>query len=62
MKTLNTKLVLSAVAIALLGTPAFAQKPHRQAAHQAAQHQVTTGETDQTVIPSSSLYGGSYGE
>ncbi len=30
MKTLNTKLVLSALGIALLATPAFAQKPDRQ--------------------------------
>ncbi len=37
MKTLNTKLVLSALGIALLATPAFAQKPHRQAAHQVTQ-------------------------
>jgi hypothetical protein len=30
MKTLNTKLVLSALGIALLATPALAQKPDRQ--------------------------------
>lgn len=30
MKTLNTKLVLSALGIALLATPALAQGPHRQ--------------------------------
>jgi hypothetical protein len=32
MKSLNTKLVLSALGIALLATPAFAQKPDRQPA------------------------------
>jgi hypothetical protein len=30
MKTLNTKLVLSALGIALLATPAFARTPDRQ--------------------------------
>jgi len=30
MKSLNTKLVLSAIGIALLATPAFAQRPQRQ--------------------------------
>jgi hypothetical protein len=30
MKSLNTKLVLSAIGIALLSSPAFAQKPTRQ--------------------------------
>lgn len=34
MKSLNMKLVLSALGIALLATPAFAQKPHRQASQQ----------------------------
>jgi hypothetical protein len=33
MKSLNTKLVLSAVGIALLATPAFAQRTHRQVVH-----------------------------
>ncbi|HTV36349.1 MAG TPA: hypothetical protein VMF12_07945 [Xanthobacteraceae bacterium] len=31
MKSLNTKLVLSAVGIAMLATPAFAQESYRQA-------------------------------
>ena len=30
MKSLNTKLVLSALAVALLATPAFAQRSHQQ--------------------------------
>lgn len=29
MKSLNTKLVLSVLGIAMLATPAFAQRPHR---------------------------------
>jgi hypothetical protein len=31
MKSLNTKLLLSAIGIALLATPAFAQRPYRHA-------------------------------
>jgi hypothetical protein len=31
MKSLNTKLLLSAIGIALLATPAFAQRPSRHA-------------------------------
>jgi hypothetical protein len=35
MKSLNMKLVLSALGIALLATPALAQRPqHRQVSHQ----------------------------
>jgi hypothetical protein len=34
MKSLNTKLVLSALAVAVLATPALAQKPHHPSAHQ----------------------------
>ncbi len=34
MKSLKTKLMLSAVGIALLATPALAQKPHHQAPRQ----------------------------
>ena len=34
MKSLNTKLVLSALGIALLATPALAQKPQHQAYRQ----------------------------
>jgi hypothetical protein len=41
MKSLNTKLVLSALGIALLATPAFAQKPTRQVSQeQSTQYQV----------------------
>jgi hypothetical protein len=31
MKSIITKIILSALGVALLGAPAFAQKPHRQA-------------------------------
>jgi hypothetical protein len=34
MKSLNAKLVLSALGIAMLATPAFAQRPHHQVQHQ----------------------------
>ena len=40
MNALNTKLVLSALGIALLATPAFAQKTHRQAPQQTLVNQV----------------------
>jgi hypothetical protein len=39
MKSMNTKLVLSALGLALLATPAFAQKPH---------HRIANPETMQT--------------
>jgi hypothetical protein len=35
MKLLNTKLILSALGIALLATPAFAQQPPRYHSHRA---------------------------
>jgi hypothetical protein len=35
----TSKLILSALGIALLATPAFAQKPRHQVTHQAAQYQ-----------------------
>ncbi len=31
MKSVTTKLLLSAMAVAILATPAFAQRPHRHA-------------------------------
>jgi hypothetical protein len=43
MKTLNTKLVLSALGIALLATPAFAQQSQRQASPQAPFNYQTPG-------------------
>jgi hypothetical protein len=47
MKSINTKLILSALGIALLATPAFAQKPHRQATSQDTQIQRSTSSTAQ---------------
>jgi len=44
MKSLNTKLVLSALGIALLATPAFAQKP----THQTKNDQSSTATTTQS--------------
>jgi hypothetical protein len=42
MKSLNTKLVLSALGIALLATPAFAQKPTHQTKGQQSAATTTT--------------------
>ena len=39
MKSLNTKLTLAAIGIAMLATPAFAQRPHRQQTQQPTQYQ-----------------------
>jgi hypothetical protein len=39
MKLINTKLVLSAVGIAMLATPALAQRPERQASQHRTQLQ-----------------------
>jgi hypothetical protein len=39
MKSINTKLILSALGIALLATPAFAQNLHRQGSNQDTQIQ-----------------------
>jgi len=64
MKSIQTKLVLSAIGIALLATPALAQKAHHQAAHHhaassEAAHRATGSEA---IIPSSGEYGGAFGE
>ncbi len=37
MKSLNAKLTLAALGIAMLATPAFAQRPHRQQTQQQMQ-------------------------
>jgi hypothetical protein len=39
MKSINTKLILSALGIALLATPAFAQNSHRHVSNQDTQIQ-----------------------
>jgi hypothetical protein len=46
MKSLHAKLVLSALGIALLATPAFAQRPHRQVSHHQQQQQTYTPENN----------------
>ena len=51
MKSITTKLILSALGVALLGAPAFAQKPHRHA---------TTNQ--QTQIQRSTTYNAQQGE
>jgi hypothetical protein len=43
MKSLNIKLALSAVAIALLATPAFAQRPHHRVQNEQLQPQDSVG-------------------
>jgi hypothetical protein len=40
MKSFNTKLTLAALGIAMLATPALAQRPHRQQSQQQLQYQV----------------------
>lgn len=42
MKSLTSKLLLSAMAIAIVATPALAQRPHRQAPPQAIANPVGT--------------------
>jgi len=60
MKTLNTKLVLSALGLALLASPAFAaQKAHRASTYQT---QTQSERYSSEIVPSSGEYGGSYGE
>jgi hypothetical protein len=45
MKSLHTKLVLSAIGIALLATPAFAQRQHRQVTQEQTQaYQASAGD------------------
>jgi hypothetical protein len=43
MKSLNMKLALSAVAIAVLATPAFAQRPHQRTYYDQSQSQDYVG-------------------
>jgi hypothetical protein len=41
MTSLHTKLILSALGVAMLGTPAFAQRTDRPAAHHVRSHHAT---------------------
>jgi hypothetical protein len=61
MKAFNTKLVLSALGIALLATPAFAQRQQRQQPHQAVTQVPTTTATNRTfaVYPNPQTHSGS---
>jgi hypothetical protein len=51
MKSLNMKLALSAVAIAMLATPAFAQRSHQRVQNEQLQSQDYVGEANQNVAP-----------
>jgi hypothetical protein len=52
MKSLNIKLVLSALAIAALATPAFAQRPHQRVQNEQLQTQdYVRGDAYQNVAP-----------
>jgi hypothetical protein len=54
MKPLNTKLVLSALGIvAMLTSPAFAQKPHRQLSHQQTYSNRQSGVGIYDMVPNS---------
>jgi hypothetical protein len=59
MKSLNTKLVLSALGIALLATPAFAAK-HHQASYQGLQNSASdTAQTSVGTYPNGAIRSGS---
>jgi hypothetical protein len=47
MKSINTKLILSALGIALLATPALAQSSHRQYSNQDTQTQRSNSNASQ---------------
>ncbi len=52
MKSLNIKLALSALAIALLATPAFAQRPYQRAQNEQLQSQdYVSGDAYQNAAP-----------
>ena len=52
MKSLRVKLALSAVAVAMLATPAFAQRPHQRVQNERLQTQdYVGGEAYQNVAP-----------
>jgi hypothetical protein len=52
MKSLNIKLALSALVIAALATPAFAQRPHQRVQNQPLQSQdYVNGEAYQNAAP-----------
>ena len=58
MKSLSTKLVLSALGVALLATPAFAQKRH-PASYQGLQNSAASAPTDIGTYPNGATRSGS---
>jgi hypothetical protein len=50
MKSINTKLLLSALGIAMLATPALAQRPERQASQQQQQSQLQAPTANDVVV------------
>ena len=58
MKSFNTKLVLSALAVALLATPAFAAKRH-PASYQDLQNSAITAPSDVGTYPNGATKSGS---
>jgi hypothetical protein len=61
MKLLNTKLILSAVGIALLATPAFAQQSSYYPSHRAGVHRQYRDPPGYSYSPYDSGSGGAYG-
>jgi hypothetical protein len=60
MKSLNTKLVLSVLGIALLASPAFAAKHHQQASYQGLQNSASdTAPTSVGTYPNGAIRSGS---
>jgi hypothetical protein len=60
MKSLKTKLLLSALAVAVLATPALAQKTHHQSAHQELLSPTAgNGQTDVGTYPNGAIRSGS---
>jgi hypothetical protein len=56
MKSITTKLILSALGVALLGAPAFAQKPHRQTNQEQQTQRSTTNNAQQSEFGSEGGY------
>ena len=56
MKSITTKLILSALGVALLGAPAFAQKPHRQTSQEQQTQRSTINNAQQSEFGSEGGY------
>jgi hypothetical protein len=59
MKTINTKLALSALAVAMLATPAFAAKHHQPASYEGLQNSATSAPTTVGTYPNGATRSGS---